>query len=384
VSATAELESFQIGVDRATVKDLRERLGDTRWPSVPHEGGWDLGADLDYVGELCDHWRGRYDFARLEGLNELGSQRWGGLHLLRVRPSSPSRVPVVLLHGWPSAPLEYVAAARLLAEAGHDAIVPSLPGFAWSDDPGEALNVEETAGRLRLLISDGLGLESYAVAGGDWGAILAARVAFDAPESVVGVHISTPHTLPLPGNLAEPPPSEAETQWIERARRWRRRRGHHMVIQGLAPDAISTGLNDSPAGLAAYLLDKYRSWSDCDGDLERRFSKDELCDFLTVYWATGTIGSSMRLYYGERANRWLLQREERISVPAAVAAFPGEMRKDPALDGKSINPPREWTERLFSDLRGWSEMPSGGHFAAFEEPQLYAEHLVAFLRSLDV
>ena len=156
-----------------------------------------------------------------------------------------------------------------------------------------------------------------------------------------------------------------------------------MTIQGLAPDAISTALNDSPGGLAAYLLDKFRRWSDCEGEVERRFSKDELCDFLTIYWSTGTIASSMRLYFGEGRRRWRLLPEEKITVPAAVAAFPGEMRQDAALEGESLNPPREWTERLLSDLRRWSEMPTGGHFAAFEEPRLYAEDLVAFLGSLE-
>jgi pimeloyl-ACP methyl ester carboxylesterase len=142
-----------------------------------------------------------------------------------------------------------------------------------------------------------------------------------------------------------------------------------MLIQSTVPDVISVGLNDSPAGLAAYLVEKYRRWSDCDGEVERRFSKDQLCDYLTMYWATGTIASSMRLYWGERADRWRPGAGETIDVPAAAGIFPAEI----------VNPPREWTARLIPDLGRWTEMPRGGHFAAHEEPQLLADDLLAFL-----
>jgi pimeloyl-ACP methyl ester carboxylesterase len=383
MSGASVLEPFRIEVDGATADDLRRRLDETRWPSQPAAEGWATGADLAYVRELCEHWREGYDLARIERLNELGSGRWGGIHLLWVRAPSPRGVPVVLLHGWPSAPLEYAAAATRLAAAGHDAIVPSLPGYAWSDDPGEPLNVTEMASRLRALVEEGLGQPAYAVAGGDWGAILAARIAFDAPGAVTGVHISTPMALPVAGGLAETPPSDAELRWVERMRRWRRHEGFHLAIQGQAPDTISPALNDSPAGLAAYLLDKYRTWSDSGGEAERRFSKDDLCDFLTIYWSTASIASSMRLYYGERTSRWTLEPGQTIDVPAAVAAFPGEMGGDASLEGGSFSPPRAWTERIFPDLRRWTDMPSGGHFAAFEEPELYSDDLIAFLADLE-
>lgn len=150
-----------------------------------------------------------------------------------------------------------------------------------------------------------------------------------------------------------------------------------MVVQGAAPDAISPALSDSPTGLAAYLVSRYRAWSDCGGDVERRFSKDELCDFLTMFWVTGSIASSMRLYAGEGSERWRLAPEERIDAPAGVALFPGEMAGEGGDPG--LNPPREWAERLLPGLRRWTEMPSGGHFAAFEEPDAYAVELLAFL-----
>jgi len=384
--ANRVLEPFEISVPDATLEDLRERLRRARWPDQPGEAGWSLGTDYPYVRQLCRHWAERYDWRSTEArLNGVPNHRWRGLHFIRVGEGAAG-VPVLLLHGWPSGPLEYLRAAVLLAEAGHEAIVPSLPGFAWSEDAGEPLNVEAVAARLSELAATGLGLAHYAVAGGDWGAMVGARMAFAEPDRIVALYVSTPGTLPVPGDLTDPPLSDAEERWADGARRWQRREGHHMVIQSAAPDVVAAGLNDSPAGLAAYLVEKYRRWSDCDGDVEQRFSKDDLCDFLTMFWATGSIASSMRLYLGERRGRWRLAPGEAVRVPAAVAAFRPGMRPERtgAGEGSAMlgNPPREWTQRLFSDLRRWREMPRGGHFSAFEEPELYVEELREFLAEM--
>jgi pimeloyl-ACP methyl ester carboxylesterase len=376
----SEVKPFEIAVSEEVVSDLRARLGAMTWPTQPSGAGWELGTDLGYAHELCEHWRERYDFSSLERLNELGSFVREGIHFLRAGEGDGA--PVVLLHGWPSGPVEYEPAARLLAEAGREAIVPSLPGYAWSEDPGEPLNVAGMSARLRGLLDEGLGLDRYVLAGGDWGGIIAARMAFDAPERVGGLYVSTPGVLPRPGYLGEPPPSEDEVAYGERAMRWLRREGHHMAIQSSAPDAVSPALADSPAGLAAYLLEKYRRWSDSGGDVERRFSKDQLCDFLTMFWANGAIAPSMRLYWAERRDRWRLSPGERIGVPAGIAVFPGDSLGE-AGTLATLNPPREWSERVLSDLRRWNRMPSGGHFGAFEEPKLYAEDLLVFLESLD-
>jgi pimeloyl-ACP methyl ester carboxylesterase len=374
------VERYEIRVPDTVVSDLRERLARAKLPSQPEGYGWALGTDLGHVRLLCEHWRTAYDFARLSRLNELGSSRWDGIHFLRAAPEREGDgQPVVLLHGWPSGPIEYASAARLVARSGREAIVPSLPGYAWSNPPHRPLNAAQMAERLHALVTEGLGHSSYAVAGGDWGGMLALRMAYDHPESVVALHISTPHALPLPGDLASPPLSEAEGRWAERARRWRRHQGHHLQIQGAAPDAIAPALTDSPAGLAAYLLDKYRTWSDSGGELERRFTHDDLCDFLTMYWSTGSIASSMRLYFAEAADRWRLAQGERISAPTGIALYEGDMG---AEADEGLNPPREWSERLFTDLRRWTEMDTGGHFAAFEEPEAYAGELLALLDQL--
>jgi microsomal epoxide hydrolase len=217
-----------------------------------------------------------------------------------------------------------------------------------------------------------LGYRRYAVQGGDWGSIIGARMAFDDPDAVAALHLNAPGVLPLPGDLGEPPMTEAETAYAQTAQRWRLREGFHLLAQGAAPDALAPGFSDSPAGLAAWLVDKYRRWSDCEGEVEQRFSKDDLCDFLTIYWATATIGSSMRIYAAEARDRWRLAAGERIVVPAAVADFPAEL----------VRPPREWSERVLGDLRRWTEFDRGGHFAAFEEPELLGSDLIAFLGDL--
>ena len=375
----SEPEPYEIAIGEAVLDDLRERLHRTRWPEQPAGTGWAHGGDYAYLRSLCDHWAGTYDWRQIErALNGLSNWRWNGLHLIweraRLDPrgiAAAERLPILLIHGWPGAPIEFLDLAAALVAAGHDVVIPSLPGFAFSEPAPQALNVAGVATRLRGLMTD-LGYRRYAVQGGDWGAIIGARIAFDDPGAVAGLHVNAPGVLPVPGNLADPPMSDAELAYAERAQRWRLREGFHLLAQGAAPDALAPAFNDSPAGLAAWLVDKYRRWSDCGGEVERRFSKDELCDFLTLYWATATIASSMRLYAAEARDRWRLAPGERIEVPAAVADFPAEI----------VRPPRAWTERVLGDLRRWTEFDRGGHFAAFEEPELLGDDLLAFVAEL--
>ena len=366
------LEPFEVRVDEQVLDDLRSRLGRTRWPEQPADQGWELGVDVAYLRDLCGYWANQYDWRAFESrLNGFPNRRWNGLHLIWER-SGGDGLPVMLIHGWPGGPIEFCDLIPLLVEAGHDVVVPSLPGYGWSDDPGRPLNVAAVSERLRAVMEAGLGYGRYAVQGGDWGANISARMALDSPNTVAAVHVNAVSVLPIPGDLTEPPLSEAEQAYAEGGSRWRRREGFHLFLHSAAPDAVGVAFNDSPAGLAAWLVEKYRRWSDCDGEVERRFSKDQLCDFLTTYWATGTVASSMRFYLGERRNRWRLGPGERIEVPAAAADFPAEI----------VRAPREWAERIFSDLRRWTEMPRGGHFAAFEEPELLAGDVVGFLSSV--
>jgi pimeloyl-ACP methyl ester carboxylesterase len=277
-----------------------------------------------------------------------------------------------MIHGWPGGPIEFLELIPRLVAAGHDVVVPSLPGFAFSEQPSTPLSAAPIAEWFRALMSEALGYERYAVQGGDWGSEIGARMAFDDPESVAAFHTNAPAILPVPGDLADPPLSDEEQSFIAEAQAFRLHGGVHLLVQGYVPDAMSPGLMDSPAGLAAWLVDKFRRWSDSDGDVERRFTKDDLCDFLTLYWATGTIASSLRLYGAEARDRWRLEPGERISVPAGVADFPKEL----------VRAPRAWTERQLTDIRRWTEMPRGGHFAALEEPELLGDDLLELLAQL--
>jgi pimeloyl-ACP methyl ester carboxylesterase len=361
-------EPFEVSIPGGVFEDLRQRLAATNWFEQPSGEGWDLGVDVSYLRELCSHWATGYDEEHLPALlNQWPNRRWEGLHLIHA--GAGNGPPVVLLHGWPSGPLLYAKVIPLLLAAGHEVIVPSLPGFAWSDDPGRPLSVADVSQRLRDLIERGLGHCRYAVSGQDWGAAIAARMALDAPDAVAALHIATLSVLPPPGDLEQPPLSAPELDFLARGQAWRRREGFHLFLQTAVPDALAVGLADSPAGLAAWLVEKYRRWSDCEGDVERRFSKDDICDFLTMYWATGTIASSMRLYLGERRSRWRFEKGQRIAVPAGVAVFPADI----------VPAPRDWAERIFSDLRLFTEMPRGGHFSAWEEPQLLVEDMLALL-----
>lgn len=358
-------EHFQIPVPRDALDDLRRRLEATRW-TRDADMGWEYGMDQGFLRGLTEHWAHEYDWAATAArLGEHDHFRLDGLHFWRAGEGSGS-LPIVLVHGWPGAFLEFRDVVPFLVNAGHEVIVPSLPGYGFSDSPGEPLNATGVAARLRALIEDGLGIDRYLVQGGDWGTLIAARMAYDSPGRVVGVHVNSPSVLPFPASLGNL--SVDEEAWLAAAMRWRKRGAHYMITQGTAPDTLAPGLSDSPTGLAAWLVSKYRDWSDCGGDVERRFSLDELCDFLTLYWLTGTIGSSIRLYAAEARERWKLGDGERIGVPAAVADFPHEV----------LRPPREWADRTFSDLRSWTTHDRGGHFAAWEEPELLARDVAAF------
>ena len=373
-SPAPEPQRDEIAIPGSSLGRLRERIAAVRWPEQPPGLGWEYGADFAYLRELLNHWREFYEWRRTERtLNALDNRRWDGIHAFREQAAAgaETRIPVVLIHGWPGAPIEFLELIDPLTAAGHDVVIPSLPGFAFSDPPEPPIGVAGMSARLRDLMA-AFGYERYAIQGGDWGAIIGARMAFDAPDAVAGLHLNAPGVLPIPGDLETPPLGEAELAYAQGAPRWRLRHGFHLLVQGAAPDALAPGLYDSPAGLAAWLVDKYRRWSDCDGDVERRFSKDRICDLLTIYWTTGTIASSMRLYAAEARDRWRLAPGERIEVPVAVADFPHEL----------VRPPREWVERIAPNLVRWTEFDRGGHFAAMEEPDLLTTDLLAFLDEL--
>lgn len=371
----AGLERWQPSLDGDRVEALRARLRSATLPDTAAGDPWDWGLDLGYLSELLAWWAEEYDpRGLLDRLWPDDSWQWEGIHLIRLEPEDADgeKLPILLIHGWPGAPLEFSRLAPLLVEAGHEVVIPSIPGYGFSRPLPRPETGSEVAARFVRLM-DALGHERFIVQGGDWGAFLSGRIAFSEPGRVAGMHLNAPGVLPLPGKLDDPPLGPAEIEFAQKGAKWRTKSGFHMMVHGYGPDALGAGLDDSPVALAGWLLPRYRAWSDCGGDLQRRFSRRQLCDLLSFYWLTRTGGSALRLYAAEGRSRWRLGRDDRITVPAAIADFPVEI----------VQPPRPWVERICSDIRSWTEMPCGGHFAAHEEPELLARDVLAFAATLE-
>ncbi|GCD93659.1 multidrug MFS transporter [Embleya hyalina] len=385
--AMSDEEVFQpqrfIGrTDPAVLADLRARLRGTRWPDAPEEVGWGLGVDLGYLRELVDYWADGFDWdAQEAALNRLPRYRAtvGGLgihyvHARAVAPTGPV-LPLVLGHGWPDSFWRYTKVISLLTDPGahggdpadaFDVVVPDMPGYGYSDRPtGPPLDSIAVAG-LWAELMDGLGYARFGAAGGDIGSHVARYLALDHPDRVVAVHRTDAGVPVVSGDLAEFTPEERE--WFREVAAWGAAEGAYAAMHRTKPQTAAVGLTDSPAGLAAWIVEKLRAWSDCDGDIERGFTRDEILTNVTIYWLTETIGSSMRMY---RANNSIppAQLARRVEVPSGFTLFPGDL----------VRPPRAWMERTTNLVRV-TEAERGGHFAAFEEPELYAEELRTFFR----
>ncbi len=381
------VQTFDVSVPQETLDDLRERLGRTRFPDEVSSAGWDYGANLNYLKELVGYWREGFDWRAQEeiinGFAHFRAEIDGfGVHFIHERGKGPNPLPIILTHGWPDSFYRMLKLVPLLTDPeGHggeaadsfDVVVPSLPGYGFSDRPTErGMTNSRVADLWERLMTEELGYERFAAHGGDIGSAVTQQLALDRPGPLVGIHLTDVPYLNLVAFMEDASDlSEAERDYMERGRRWGQEEGGYAVIQSTRPQTLAHGLNDSPVGLAAWIVEKFRAWSDCDGDVEKRFTKDELLANLTIYWATQTIHSSMRIYYEVPHNPPPANAGARVEVPTGFAIFP----KDP------VTAPREWGERFF-DVRRWTEMPCGGHFAAMEEPELLAEDIRAFFRPL--
>jgi len=382
----ASIEPFAIQVEDSVLADLRERIRATRWPEPAPGAAWELGTDFVYLNALLAYWADGFDWrSRERELNafqhfhaEMDGVR---IHFVHERAKRDGGIPLILTHGWPSAFVELLPLVPLLTDpAAHgidgpafDVVIPSLPGYAFSERPQRA--TYRDVARIWHTLMRALSYERYGAAGSDFGAGVATFMALDDPAPLIGLHLSNLELAPYLGDGSRPL-SQAEGAYLEAACRWDATERGYIAVQSTKPQTLGYALNDSPAGLAAWMIEKWRSWSDCGGDLERRFSRDFLLTLLTLYWATGTITSSMRDYSDNR--RW--QGEPRLGpgdlvrVPTGVAVFPHMF----VPEGE---PPREWAGRLY-DVRRWTRMPSGGHFAFAEEPELVARDIAAFFAQI--
>ena len=374
---------FTAAVPEETLVDLRDRLRRTRFIDEFEGSDWTYGVSRPYLLELCDYWRTTFDWRAQEALLNSFDQfqtyvDGQSIHFIHARSPVPTALPLLLVHGWPGSIFEFVKVIGPLsdprAHGGDEAdafhvVAPSIPGYGFSGPTSEPGWGPGRIASAFAQIMQRLGYERYGAAGGDWGAIITTELArADEGRHLCGLHLTMP--------LGEPPQATDGDEVLTAADRkgledWAAHQAGgtvvHVPINSTRPHTLAFALNDSPAGLAAWLVDKFRSYSDCDGDVEKSFTKDELLTEITTYWVTGTIASASRLYY-ERAHEQRLTNSSppRIEVPTGCAIFPRDVRRVP----------RPWAERYYN-IQRWTEMPSGGHFAGLEEP----EHLVSELRA---
>src|SRR5271165_3297660 len=373
------IRPFRIAVGDDVLDDLRSRLRKTRWPETEPVEDWSQGVPLAWITDICRHWAEGYDWRSREAMLNRFAQFTTAIdgldiHFAHICSPHPEATPLVITHGWPGSIVEFhkviepltdpTAHGAAAADAFH-VVCPSLPGFGFSGKPiAPGWGVDRIAAAWAVLMNR-LGYASYGAQGGDWGSAVTASLGAQDPEHCLGIHI----TLAMgatPGKVDDPSPEEARA--LARAKHYRDWDSGYSKQQSTRPQTIGYALTDSPAGQAAWILEKFWAWTDCDGRPESIFSRDELLDNVMLYWVTATAASSARLYwesFGRRAAR-------QVNVPTGVAVFPKEI----------IPPVRRWMEGAYTNIRHWSEMPKGGHFAAFEQPDLFVADVRAFFRTL--
>jgi len=384
------IESYAIDIPQSTLDDLRERLAGTRFVPYDDATDWGAGTSPAYLRELVDYWRLHFNWRAQEArLNRFAHFRadinGAAVHFIHERGRSDTPLPLILTHGYPDSFFRFVKLIPLLIDpAAHggdasdafDVIVPSLPGFAFSDKADKAGAIFHVGDLWNKLMTDELDYDTFGAHGGDWGAIVTEFLARSHAKSVVGMHLTDVpfwHSFQKPYDL-----SPAEQKYFAELEQFQRDEVGYAMIQGSRPQTLADSLNNSPAGLAAWLVEKFASMSDCNGNIETRFTKDELLTNVMLYWTTAKIGSAFLPYYDlshAGAATWMIEKAKEwlgsSTVPTGIARFRKELS----------HPPREWAERFFNVQR-WTEYPQGGHFAAMEEPELLAQDIREFFRPL--
>jgi len=378
-----DVQPFQLSLPESVLDDLRQRLLCTRLPDEPPLAPWSTGTSVDYLKQLLDYWREGYDWreqeAMLNAFRQFTVQLAGiDLHFIYEEGKGANPMPLILSHGWPGSVFEFYKVLPMLtdpARFGGDptdaftVVAPSLPGYVFSYKPGQnRFSIENITEVFATLMIDVLGYSRFGAQGGDWGAFIASRLGFSFPEHLIGIHLNFLAVPRDPQMLANP--TTEEKVFLEQLKHFLKEETGYQWIQGTKPTTLSFALTDSPAGLAAWLLEKFQTWTDCDGDPVAALTRDEILTNITLYWVTGAIGSSFWPYYARMHGPWPIPQNSTVDVPMGYVEFPKEI----------LRPPRSVAERVYTDIRRWTVMPRGGHFAALEQPVSLVEEIRAFFR----
>jgi microsomal epoxide hydrolase len=382
LGADAAVRPFRLAIDESAIADLKRRLAQVRWPDEAPEPPWRYGTSVGFMRELVEHWARTYDWRRTEAALNAWPQFVTAIdgidvHFLKVEGRGPNPKPLLLSHGWPGSVLEFLKVIPLLtnpAAHGGDAadaftvVVPSLPGYTLSFRPNQERRALPAIGAMFHQLMMRLGYSRYGAQGGDWGSFVTAWLGANRPEHVLGIHLNL---LPLRRDASMfSNPTDEERRFLAELEAWLKEETGYQWIQGTRPQTLAFGLADSPVGLAAWIAEKYRAWTDCNGDPRNALSMDEMLGNISLYWFTNCIGASFWPYYARMHGPWPI--DGKIGVPTGYCEFPREI----------LRPPRAAAERAFVDIRRWSVMPKGGHFAALEQPEALAQEIREFFRPL--
>jgi pimeloyl-ACP methyl ester carboxylesterase len=382
LGADTAIRPFRLAVDTAAIEDLKRRLAQARWPDEAPEPPWRYGTSIGFMRELVDYWARDYDWRKTEAALNAYPQFVTAIdgievHFLKVEGRGPNPKPLLLSHGWPGSVLEFLKLIPLLTDPaahGGDAadaftvVVPSLPGYTLSYRPNQGRRAIPAIGAMFHELMMRLGHSRYGAQGGDWGSFVTGWLGANRAQHLCGIHLNMMPIRRDPAMFANP--TDEERRFLGELEIFLKEETGYQWIQGTRPQTLAFALADSPIGLAAWFAEKYRAWTDCDGDPRNALSMEEMLGNISLYWFTNCIGASFWPYYARMHGPWPI--DGRIGVPAGYCEFPREI----------LRPPRAAAERVFTDIRRWSVMPKGGHFAALEQPEALAREIRAFFRSL--